>query len=113
MDNKIIKISIAKDFSVTPGARYKKEGDFSGEEFRDKILEPAFLRAKKEGCKLVVDLDGTIGYGTSFLEEVFGGLARTQGPNEVFSVLEVLSTEEEYLKEDVLGYIKDVKVDKS
>ena len=28
-------IRISSDFSETPGARYRSEGDFSGEEFRD------------------------------------------------------------------------------
>ncbi len=32
-----IKLNIAKDFSRCPGARYKSEGDFSGEELWEKI----------------------------------------------------------------------------
>lgn len=103
MDN--IKISIAKDFSITPGPRYKKEGPFSGEEFKEKILNDAFSKALENGIKIVVDLDGTIGYGTSFLEEVFGGLAREKGIDNVKKTIEVISNEEKYLIDDIDDYI--------
>ncbi|MGL6427827.1 STAS-like domain-containing protein [Aeromonas hydrophila] len=61
-----------KDFSVFPGPRTKELGENSGEAFRDDILIPA-IRAHKQVC---VNLDGVFGYGSSFLEEVFGGLVR-------------------------------------
>ena len=60
-------IRIATDFTETPGARYRNEGDFSGEEFRESILEPKFLEAKNKGEQLTIDLDGGYGYPTSFL----------------------------------------------
>ena len=70
-----------KKFSITPGSRYKEEGKkaHSGEEFREECLEPKFYEAEKNDVNLIVNLDGTIGYGTSWLEEVFGGLARKVG----------------------------------
>jgi len=34
------------------------------------------IPALKEYEKVIVDLDGTSGYGSSFLEEAFGGLVR-------------------------------------
>ena len=34
-------ITISKDFSETPGGRYILEGNFSDEEFREKILKKA------------------------------------------------------------------------
>ncbi len=105
MDN--ILISIADDFSKTPGSRYREEGEFSGEEFLEEILEPSFVKARAEGKQLVVDLDRTVGYGTSFLEEVFGGLARKYGAEEVKSHLSIISEEERYLKEDIEEYISD------
>ncbi|MFQ2646930.1 STAS-like domain-containing protein [Aeromonas caviae] len=61
-----------KDFSVFPGPRTKELGENSGEAFRDDILIPA-IREHKQVC---VNLDGVFGYGSSFLEEVFGGLVR-------------------------------------
>ncbi len=105
-----INISIANDFSKTPGSRYKKEGDFSGEQFFEEILDPAFDKAEKEGKKILVDLDGTVGYGTSFLEEIFGGLARKYTTKKVLEILEIKSNEEEYLKNDIDEYIKAEKI---
>jgi hypothetical protein len=69
---KIHKISVAQDFSETPAGRYITDGPYSGQHFRDEMLFPAL----KEYDRVVVDLDGTLGYGSSFLEETFGGLIR-------------------------------------
>ncbi|WP_298196519.1 STAS-like domain-containing protein [Novosphingobium sp.] len=67
-------IDIAKDFTRFPAGRYKSDGPYSGERFRDDILIPAL---RKHGA-VVLKLDGTMGYGSSFLEEVFGGLVRSK-----------------------------------
>ena len=64
-------INIAKDFSKYPGPRYERLGKFSGEKFRDDILMSALGVGE-----VVVQLDGTVGYGSSFLHEAFGGAAR-------------------------------------
>lgn len=66
-----MKIIHVKKFSKYPGPRYIKLGDFSGEEFRDTVLLPAL----QEG-DVLVDFDDVYGYGSSFLEESFGGLVR-------------------------------------
>lgn len=65
-------ISVAADFSPSPAGRYKGDGPFPGEVFRDKLLVPAV----NNNDVVTVDLDGTDGYGSSFLEEAFGGLVR-------------------------------------
>lgn len=36
----MIQLSIANDFSKTPGVRYPEEGEFSGQQFREEILKP-------------------------------------------------------------------------
>lgn len=104
-----IEIKIARDFSFSPGPRYIDEGKNSGEKFRKEILTNAFKKAIKENKKVIVDLDGTDGYGTSFLEESFGGLIRVDGIsyNEIIKRLEIISNEEDYLKSDVYEYLKD------
>lgn len=108
MDNTIIYI---KDFSITPGSRYKDEGKkaHSGEEFRETILEPAFKEIIKTDNQLIVNLDGTIGYGTSWLEEVFGGLTRNYGGKIVLEKLLFISEEEDYLIDDIKQYIEDAE----
>lgn len=60
------------DFTRYPGGRYKKISKFSGEEYRDEHLFPAL----KDGEVVIVELDGTVGYGSSFLDELFGGIVR-------------------------------------
>lgn len=102
-------IRIATDFSDTPGARYRAEGDFSGEEFREELLEPSFLEAKEKGEKLIINLDGGYGYPTSFLEEAFGGLARIYGASVVTSVLEFVSRDEPSLIDEIQEYINNAQ----
>lgn len=66
-------LDIAASFTRFPAGRYREDGPYSGQRFRDDILIPA-LHAHS---KVTILLDGTIGYGSSFLEEVFGGLIRS------------------------------------
>lgn len=104
-----INLKVRDDFSRTPGPRLEIEGDFSGEEFRKIFLLPKLQQAIASDCKLVIDLDGTAGYGTSFLEEAFGGLIREDGINynTIKSHIALISTEEEYLMEDIEQYLND------
>ena len=71
-----IVVDVANDFSRTPGGRYRTDGRWSGQEFREDKLQPLLDR----GDDIVVDLDGPEGFTASFLEEVFGGLVRNYGP---------------------------------
>lgn len=104
-----IEISIAKDFSTTPGSRKKSEGEFSGQEFRESILTPAFNQAVEENKKIRINLDGVLGYGTSFLEEVFGGLQRNKRDKNILDYIEIISSEEPYLIDDIKQYVQDVQ----
>lgn len=69
----MITINVAKDFSLTPGGRFRSMGPKSGEEFREKLIS---ILKKNPSQEVIVILDGTEGYGSSFLEEAFGGLVR-------------------------------------
>jgi len=104
-----IKISIRKDFSPTPGPRYIQEGKFSGELFRQNVLFPKVSKAIEKGIPFEVDLDGTAGFGTSFLEESFGGLIRIHGLSfeKIMGLMTLISIEEDYLIDDVIEYLKD------
>lgn len=64
-------INIADDFSRFPAGRFREDGDASGAAFRD-LLEAALQNAEK----VEVVFDGVAGFGSSFLEEAFGGLVR-------------------------------------
>ena len=72
----VMTYRIADEFSKTPGGRFRKHGPFSGEEFREDVLRDLLGRAIGSGDRLLIVLDGTHGYGSSFLEEAFGGLIR-------------------------------------
>lgn len=72
----MVEINIALDFSDTPGGRYRKEGLFSGEEFREDALKPLYIKALEHGEKLYINMDGCYGYPSSFIDESFGGLSR-------------------------------------
>lgn len=100
-----MRICISEEFSETPGARYKCEGDNSGEEFRESMLIPRYRDARRLNEKLLVDLDGSYGYPTSFLDEAFGGLARIFGSDEVLDTLEFKSEDEPSLVKDIHNYI--------
>ena len=108
-----IVISIAKDFTDTPGGRTIAEGNFSGELFRQKVLYPKFLEAKKENVKLIVDLDGCMGYPSSFLDESFGGLVKLVGYDEVMERLILISEDQPRLVENIKKYIKNNKDESS
>lgn len=109
-----LEVSVLKDFSRTPGPRFSWEGDDSGELFRQNVLCPKFKEALESGLKLRVNLDGTAGYGTSFLEESFGGLIRKEGftKKQVEDCLVFISDEEEFLIEDIFEYINDAEPEK-
>jgi hypothetical protein len=105
-ENVSTKINISKDYSSTPGARYKKDGPFSGEDFREKMLEPLFID-EKDQSKIEIVLDGSEGYPTSFLEEAFGGLARKYGIDRCLNRLVFITEEDKLLIEEILGYIRE------
>lgn len=101
-----------RDFTTTPGPRYSRLGDGSGEEFRKVHLVPAFEQAREKGVRLVVDLDGTSAYGSSFLEEAFGGLARAFDAETVLAVLDLRSEARPwYLPEVLEEYIPEANSD--
>ena len=90
-------------FTDTPGVRYRKDGKFSGEEFRDEILIPCLIRCISLNEKLYLDLDGAYGYPPGFIDEVFGGLIRMNlfKTRTIKEKLVIISDEAEYLKNEI------------
>ena len=104
-----MRFSIAKQFTDTPGPRYRKQGDFSGEEFREEFLWPMYERYEKTGECNIIDLDGVFGYPTSFLEEAFGGLARVLSPERVKEAFTFESLEQPGIIEEIYSDINNAK----
>jgi hypothetical protein len=104
-------LSIASSFSKFPAGRSKEDGPFNGARFRDEILIPALKSAAASGDKLVVELDGVVGYSSSFLEEVFGGVARANSlpPDVIKNALVIKATDVAYqpAKLDAESYLAD------
>ncbi len=104
-----IIIGIAEHFANTPGSRNIDEGSYSGEEFLNTTLLPKFKQAIEDKCTILIDLDNTEGYATSFLEEAFGGLSRMYSAKIVLSTLEFKSLDEPLLVKEIITYIKEAK----
>lgn len=88
-------IDIAKEFNPYPSGRFPADGQFNGERFRVEVLEPALNSARASPReKVVVDIDGVRSFGSSFLEEAFGGLIRKRvfTRKELKGLLEVQCT---------------------
>jgi hypothetical protein len=98
-------IRIAEQFSPYPAGRFFSDGPDSGQRFREQFLVPAL---KQEG-KIIVHIDGTDGYHTSFLEEAFGGLIRFGHitANELLQRLEIVNEDSAYsiYKDLILEFI--------
>lgn len=97
-------LSIANDFTKYPGFRYKHLGKGSGEEFFTDHLIPAFTNYDV----VTIELDGTNGYGSSFLDEAFGSLVRDLkiSPVDLRRRLKLSSTDDSKIIE-IWQYIDD------
>jgi hypothetical protein len=106
-----MKIKISTDFSRIPAARYPWEGDFCGQDFRENVLLPKLKEAIRKNEKLYIDLDGTAGMGTSFLEESFGGLIRIDkiSYEDIKKTIEFLSNADEDYESEIEQYLLEAK----
>ena len=100
-------LNIATDFSEFPAGRYITDGPFSGEAFRENFLLPAL----KANQVIAIELDDAMGFGSSFLEEAFGGLVRLHGFSPDFIKSHIhLVTSRPYLITEIHGYLEDAGI---
>lgn len=78
-------IFFTQEFTDTPGGRYKKHGEFSGEQFREEILKPALIK----NDFVILDLNGAFGFPPSFIDEAFGILVDELGEDVVKKKLRI------------------------
>lgn len=74
-------------WSAYPGGRTPKDGPNSAVEFRENILLPKL----REYNTVIVDLNGTRGFSSCFLEEVFGGLLSYYHKEELMKKMKLVS----------------------
>lgn len=68
-------INLKNDFSKWPSGRYAADGPDNATRFREEILVPALMAH----LSVVVEIDGTLGLSSAWLEEAFGGLVSKHG----------------------------------
>ena len=69
---------------AVPGPRTEDIGPFSGERFRQEVLEPLF----NNDTKIEIDINGTtLAFGPSFLSEAFGKMAIAVGKEKFYSIV--------------------------
>ena len=99
-----MKINVARDFSKNPSGRYIKDGKTSGEVFLKNVLLPAV----NTHDLVEIDFDGVRGYGSSFLEEAFGGFIRETKMTLVeFFKKVIIITKDPLLEQEIQGYLVD------
>lgn len=98
-------IFVARQFSRFPAGRFHADGPFSGQAFRERFLIPAM----RTGKSFLVELDGTAGFGSSFLEEAFGGLVRAGFQATGILALMKLHSTDESIVEEIQDYIKNAR----
>jgi hypothetical protein len=80
------EFDFAENFTPYPGPRFKDIGDFSGEEFRDNILEKYF----QSNLTIILNVDGVLlSFGPSFLSEAFGQIALKYGYKKFHEIIKV------------------------
>ena len=82
------------DFDEFPGLRHCSISENSGEEYYHKVLNTAFKNAYEKNEKLIVDLDGTDAYASSFLDEAFGNLVYDFKLANVLRLIQIISNDE-------------------
>ena len=90
-------INFVKMFTDCPGGRLRIHGDFSGQQFREDILEPAL----ESGDMIEINLDGVLGFPASFIDEAFGVLVDKFGLEKVRSQIKLLCSDNPFALQSI------------
>jgi hypothetical protein len=102
-----VVLDLGKSFSRFPAGRFRSDGPNSGEKFRDEILLPVL---RQSDAPVTIELDSALGYGSSFLEEAFGGLIRKGISSAALEKRFNFVSEDGALISEILDYIRDASV---
>lgn len=104
MRNKVVNIDIGANFSRYPAGRTPSDGRYSGEAFRERFLKNNLA----EGNRIIIVLDNALSYGSSFLEEAFGGLVRKYKYSaQVLKDSIEFTSKDPFLVEEIWSYVED------
>lgn len=94
-----------KDFTLLPGARTKKDGDGSAEEFFEKYIQ---AKATRDDF-IAIDFDGTWGYASSFMSQLAKYLVSFFGTcKKAKTQIEVISQDEPGLRQRFFDYMAEL-----
>jgi hypothetical protein len=83
-------INFVEEFTDCPGGRLEIHGDHSGQAFREHILKPALVSHDH----VTLNLDGAVGFPSSFIDEVFGVLSEQMGYDVITQKLTIQLTDD-------------------
>ncbi len=97
-----IKYLFAEKYTKYPGGRYIRLGPFSGEDFREKVLEPIF----KTGKTIEIDATGIDGsFNPSFLDEAFAEMAKRYGIDKFRKTVKLYADDNKQLEDKMMFYV--------
>lgn len=110
----MMRIDVASDFSPFPIGRFTpRDGEFTGQSFRERLLAPALRSVVGSNERVNVDIEGLITLGSSFLEEAFGGLVResgfTRSEVEKYVVIEFKDPSLKFYADEIAKYIREAR----
>jgi hypothetical protein len=104
-----VTINVGVDYSRYPVGRYRDDGDTNGERFREDYLRPKLAA----GDHVRIELDDVLGYGSSFLEEVFGGLVRSGYSAKALDEKVTLVSNDDSLLAEIKSYIQEAEASRN
>lgn len=99
-----VSVNIGLEFSRYPAGRFPADGKYNGQTFRQKFL----VEPLRSGAQLDLFLDDAVDYGSSFLEEAFGGLVRVEALDKaVVAKNLILHSTNPFLVAEIKSYVNE------
>ncbi len=98
---------VGEEFARAVSGRFRRHGLYSGEQFRQDVLEPSFAA----GVGLDIDMSDVLGVGSSFLDEAFGQFVADHGRAQFEAFFTVTSSTHKYLDGDLTEVLSAAAAD--
>lgn len=101
-EQKTTKYNFIKEYTEFPGGRFERLGDYSGEDFREKVLRIFFQNNER----IEIDATGIVtSFSPSFLDESFGKLAKEYGLKKFNETIKLFSKDNPNLNDKMMYYV--------